>query len=58
MAVGSLADQDMEEEEADPSVNYPVVAFLAAFRLNGDEFLLEDGLVFVVVEDDMTFCSN
>ena len=51
----SLEDQEMAEVEVTPSVNSLVEAFLAAFRLEDDAFLLDDGLVFVVEVDDKTF---
>lgn len=43
----SLEDQEMAEVEVTPSVNSLVEAFLGAFRLEDDAFLLDDGLVCV-----------
>ena len=44
---GRKEDQEMAEVEVSPSVNSLVEAFLGAFRLEDDAFLLDDGLVCV-----------
>lgn len=40
-----------------PLVDCPEVASPVAFRLRDDAVLVEDGLVFVVVAGDKTFCN-